>query len=698
MQFVLKCRPFGRIVLELIKQILWQRLFLAGVLTRLSLIFLVEPSAAINFYIPFLDFGVSSFSLNPWLEWTSSGGSELAFPYGMAMYLVFIPAFLVGDFLSVPPYFSYFLTIFLMEFLLLIGLANVMKGHISLITALFWFSPVNLVALYFYGFNDIIPATFLFCSVWFLYSQKWLGSGIFLAFAVSAKLSMIIAFPVIFLYFLKNSNLQVYVKQFAFGFLTFMPILSGVYLFSPEALSMLLGNPEVRKVSTFYIEIFGRNLMVVPLVYFLFLYQMWRLGRLDLENINALIALSFLFFAVLFSDTPGWLLWSIPFLVIYQCQQRDLSLVLVLAFSSIFIIQVLFQNPVVTSMGLIFEFGGWLDQIGLDFQMFDSLLVSLVLSLAGIIGIRIWRQSVVETNFHKATRQPFVVAIAGDSGSGKDTIAEAIIAVTGVRSSVNISGDDYHKYDRSKGEWKAVTHLNPVANNLNKFAADIMRLKLGKPIRKRHYDHSTGKLSRLETVSAKDFVIASGLHSFSNAKLENLADVTIYLNMDDNLRRHFKLQRDVKVRKKGLRDTLDAIEKRIADFQKYVMPQMQKANIIFRLNTTQPLSLDADVKPQKLFLDIDISGGLEEATVLRLLAGLCQCQVTPILQQNHNFKSFRVSGDVSASSIELAAKSLGFNENQLFDLFPDWKGGMIGVMQLISVALIKLSMTPTENI
>lgn len=684
--------------MELIKQISWQRLFLAGVFARLSLIVLVEPSAAITFYIPFLDSGVSAFSLNPWFAWKSSGGSELAFPYGMAMYLVFVPAFWVGDFLSVPPYLSYFLTIFFMEFLLLIGLTKLMKGNISLITALFWVSPVNLAALYCYGFNDIVPASFLFWSVWLLYNQRWLGSGILLAFAVSAKLSMIIACPVILLYFLKNSNLRSYLNRFAFGFLISMAILSVVYLFSPEAISMLLGNPEVQKVTTFDIEIFGRNLMVVPFMYFLFLYWIWRLGRMDLENINALIALSFLFFAVLFSDTPGWLLWSLPFLVVYQCQQRDLSLILVFAFSSIFIIQVLFQNPVVTSMGLIFEFVDWLGWTGLDFQMFDSLLMSLVLSLGGIIGIRIWRQSVVESNFHKATRRPFVVSIAGDSGSGKDTLAEAIIAVTGAGSSVNISGDDYHKYDRYKGEWNVVTHLNPVANNIDKFAADIMRLKLGKPIRKRHYDHGKGKLSRLETVFAKDFVIASGLHSFSNTKLENLADITIYLNMDDNLRRHFKLQRDVKVRKKGLEETLNAIEKRSKDFQRYVAPQMQKANIVFSLGTTQTLSLETEFDPQKLFLDMDISGGLEEATILRILAGICQCQVTPALQHNHNFNSFRVSGLVSASSVELAAKSLGLNKNQLFNLFPEWSGGMIGVMQLISMASIRSSMTPTEDI
>ena len=684
--------------MELIKNLSIQRLFLAGVLLRLLIISLVEPSAANEFYIPFMDVTVSSFALNPWAEWRSVEGSALAFPYGVAMYLVFAPAFLIGDFLSLPTSVSYFSTIFLVEFALLIGITFILNRDIKLITALFWLSPVNLVTLYFYGFNDVVPAAFLFWSVCFLRSKNWLFSGILFGFAISAKLSMIIALPIIFLYLVRNSNLRPHAGTFASGFVVVTVILNSIYLWSPEAVSMLLGNPEVQKVSAFNLEIFGRSLVVVPFVYSLFLYWVWRLGRIDLENASALIGLSFLFFAMLFSDTPGWLLWSMPFLVVYQCQQRDLSLALVITFSSIFIIQVLFHNPVATSMGLVFDFSSWLGKTGLEFETFDSLLVSFAVSLGGIIGIRICRQSILETSFHKATRRPFVVAIAGDSGAGKDTLAEAIIGVTGESSSVNISGDDYHKYDRSKGEWQAVTHLNPAANNLDKFAADLIKLKLGKPIRKRHYDHGTGKLGRLEKIFAKDFVVASGLHSFSNHKLENLADISIYLNMDDNLRRHLKLKRDVNVRKKELDSTLKAIEKRTADFEKYVWPQRIKADVIFSLKTNQDLSMETELDPQKLFLDVEILRGPGKATFLKLLAGICHCQVTPIPEQIQNDNSFHVRGDAPAGLIELAAKTLGFNDNELFDLSPSWRGGMTGVMQLISLALIKSSMMPEENI
>ena len=421
------------------------------------------------------------------------------------------------------------------------------------------------------------------------------------------------------------------------------------------------------------------------------------MGRLNLDIVNALIGLVFLFFALIFSDTPGWLLWSTPFLVIYQCQQRDLSLPLIIIFSCMFVIQVLFQKPVTTSFGQVFEFSDWFAQTVLDFPLFDSLLVSFVISLGGLVGVRIWRQSIRENSFYKATRQPFTIGISGDSGAGKDTLAEAIINITGERASINISGDDYHKYDRSKGNWQAVTHLNPVANNLEKLATDIMRLKLLLPIRKRYYNHNTCKLGRLEKKSERDFVIVSGLHSFSNIKLEKLFDLSIYLDMDDNLRRQFKLLRDVKIRKKGVDETLKAIEKRRTDFRKYVAPQIDKADVIFRLSTTQSLNVASQVAAQKLFLDVHISRGLDEGLFLRLLAGICQCQVTPLSELEHKNNSFRVRGYVSADTIYLAAKSAGFSNDQLFNFVPKWEGGMIGVMQLVSLILIKSSMLPVEN-
>ena len=75
---------------------------------------------------------------------------------------------------------------------------------------------------------------------------------------------------------------------------------------------------------------------------------------------------------------------------------------------------------------------------------------------------------------------------------------------------MNLSGDDYHKYDRGKKIWDRVTHLNPSANHLDMFADDVARFARGVAVKKRSYDHKTGILSREATIKPSDFNLISG--------------------------------------------------------------------------------------------------------------------------------------------------------------------------------------------
>ena len=66
-------------------------LFLVGLVIRLVLLVTVLPFAAEHWYLPFLVKSVESFSLDPWSAYLALGGDRLAFPYGYAMWLAFIP-------------------------------------------------------------------------------------------------------------------------------------------------------------------------------------------------------------------------------------------------------------------------------------------------------------------------------------------------------------------------------------------------------------------------------------------------------------------------------------------------------------------------------------------------------------------------------------------------------------------------------
>jgi hypothetical protein len=86
-----------------------------------------------------------------------------------------------------------------------------------------------------------------------------------------------------------------------------------------------------------------------------------------------------------------------------------------------------------------------------------------------------------------------VIAISGDSSSGKTTLAE-LLKKYFFSNSFILEGDRYHKWERNSPKWNHVTHLDPDANYLNKMEEDIFNLKIGKSIYQVDYDHQVVSL------------------------------------------------------------------------------------------------------------------------------------------------------------------------------------------------------------
>ena len=59
-----------------------------------------------------------------------------------------------------------------------------------------------------------------------------------------------------------------------------------------------------------------------------------------------------------------------------------------------------------------------------------------------------------------------MVAVGGDSGTGKTTLVSGLYRIFGAERITNICLDDYHRLDRAARKRAGVTALNPVANDL----------------------------------------------------------------------------------------------------------------------------------------------------------------------------------------------------------------------------------------
>ena len=185
-----------------------------------------------------------------------------------------------------------------------------------------------------------------------------------------------------------------------------------------------------------------------------------------------------------------------------------------------------------------------------------------MIGLGIVLANRMWRETVTKNDYFRLSQKPFGIGIAGDSGSGKDTTAEMLTGLFGSHSVSHLSGDSYHLWDRKKPMWKVMTHLNPMANDLDRFSQDLISLSDGKSIRIRDYNHSSGKMTKEKLLKSNDFIIASGLHTLYLPVLRDCYNLAIYLDMDEELRQFYKLQRDTKDRGHSSKDVDKSIENR----------------------------------------------------------------------------------------------------------------------------------------
>ena len=171
--------------------------------------------------------------------------------------------------------------------------------------------------------------------------------------------------------------------------------------------------------------------------------------------------------------------------------------------------------------------------------------------------------------------KPVVVGIAADSGCGKSTFMRRLTSIFGGESKLNDIGretntlvsdmttviclDDYHKWDRtgrkSNPEWPdGITALHKDCQNWDKMAEDVTNLKSGVAIEKPIYNHITGELDADEPVSPTPIVIFEGLHPMLDDRVNEALDLSVYLDITDDVKFAWKAQRDIAERGATMED------------------------------------------------------------------------------------------------------------------------------------------------
>ena len=152
-----------------------------------------------------------------------------------------------------------------------------------------------------------------------------------------------------------------------------------------------------------------------------------------------------------------------------------------------------------------------------------------------------------------------LIAVAGDSGCGKSTFLQRLTDLFGEEFMTVICLDDYHSLDRKQRKVQGVTALNPKANNFDLMYEQIKMLKEGKAIDKPIYNHETGELDPPERVEPNKVVVIEGLHPLYDERMRSLIDFGVYLDISDEVKVNWKIQRDMAERGHTYDDVIAAI-------------------------------------------------------------------------------------------------------------------------------------------
>jgi phosphoribulokinase len=186
-----------------------------------------------------------------------------------------------------------------------------------------------------------------------------------------------------------------------------------------------------------------------------------------------------------------------------------------------------------------------------------------------------------------------MLAIVGDSASGKTTLTRGLSRVLGDEAVTHVCTDDYHRYDRRQRAQLGITPLDPACNYLDILEQDLRSLRSARPILKPTYRHADGTFGPPLYVRPARFVVIEGLLGFHSAELRSTFDCKVFLDPPEDLRRQWKVIRDTTRRGYTTDQVLAELDRREADSARWIRPQRESADIVVSFRPTPHAPADA---------------------------------------------------------------------------------------------------------
>ncbi len=189
-----------------------------------------------------------------------------------------------------------------------------------------------------------------------------------------------------------------------------------------------------------------------------------------------------------------------------------------------------------------------------------------------------------------------IVGICGGTGSGKTTIARAIVKAVGAEKVVLVEQDSYYRNlsDMPLDERHQANFDHPDSIDSDMLVNHIMRLKQGLNVEMPLYDFKTHtRSSRIEMIEPKPVVIVEGILIFAEPRLLAMLDVRVYVDTPDDIRFIRRLQRDISERGRTVESVIGQYYRTVRPMHlEFVEPSKRNADIIIPEGGQQEIGIE----------------------------------------------------------------------------------------------------------
>lgn len=675
-------------------------LFLGGLALKIFFAFFCFSIPLQQWFKPFLDMFLNTGFNNPY-ELAIGHGMKDSFPYPSAMLYILTPFAMLSKLFEDSPQVS--AVMFKTPLLLAdIGIFFILKSWLSKLQErkliyLYWFSPVIIYINYMHTQLDVIPIFLLLLSVFFMIKERENYSAIALALALATKTSVVIVLPFIFSYLVLT---QYPLKQIFLYFLLIVVVfllVNSLYILDPSFISMVFANTSQSKALEAYLPLGDYKFYLVPACLILLFLKSLLIKSYNKDIFIMFLGFSFSVILLFTLPMPGWYYWIIPFFSYFYAKNstRAVFLFIALQFSYIlfFLINVksdylnllTYLYPNLPLLGSVYVL---LEKMHLNTDLMMQVSFTFMQTILLLNTVWIYRRGLKSYSKHKITSSSFMIGLGGDSGVGKTSLSDALQCIFSQKKMTILRGDDMHKWQRGDNNWKNFTHLDPKANHLHKEVSMLSRLKKGRSVDRRSYDHSNGMFTEEKVIKPANIILFEGLHPFYLSAQRALYDLKIFIKPEHSLAKHWKISRDIKKRNYTKETIIEQIENRVGDSEKYILQQSKFADILIE---PCPMS-DIAVLGEDSYFNILYKVTLPNAVFFEIFFDYLSQVKGMVIEHNYN--------DVETQSIVFSSEHLNeidltpvtrYLEEKMQDIGINnvkWPVGGIGVLTCIIVHYI----------